>query len=140
MAEQAAQGEQAAQAASSCAHIREHHFQDVLHEVRVCGQIIAMKDCYMIWIGSGNPSFANLDVAMCSNLDSMPVTSSLMSSGTEGVGSSLSQRLAMKLKAQVFVSYNLPTSMPNLQEAVEKTLFEKVKALQLADQMQALHT
>jgi hypothetical protein len=55
-------------------------------QVRVCGQIIAMKDCYMIWIGSGNPSFANLDVAMCSNLDSMPVTSSLMSSGTEGDG------------------------------------------------------
>jgi hypothetical protein len=37
------------------------------------------------WIGSGNPSFARLDVAMCSNLDSMPVTSSLIASGTEGV-------------------------------------------------------
>ena len=41
---------------------------------------------YTNGIGSGNPSFANLDVAMCSNLDSMmPVTSSLIASGTEGV-------------------------------------------------------
>ena len=58
-------------------------------QVRVCGQIIAMKDSYMIWIGSGNPSFANLDVAMCSTLDSMPVTSSLMASGTDGEGAAV---------------------------------------------------
>jgi len=94
----------------------------------------------MVWVGSANASFTNLDVAMCSKLDSMPVTSTLMGSTTEGVGSSLSQRLAIKLKAQVFVSYNLPTSMPALQEAVEKKLFEEVRTLQLASQMQTLNT
>lgn len=92
---------------AACALIREHHFQDVIQEVRVCGQILAMKDSYLIWVGSAQPSFANLDVAMCSSMQAMPVTSTLMGSSNEGIGSSLSQRLAMKLKAQVTVPAHL---------------------------------
>ena len=92
---------------AACALIREHHFQDVIQEVRVCGQLLAMKDSYLIWVGSAQPSFANLDVAMCSSMQAMPVTSTLIGSSTEGIGSSLSQRLAMKLKAQVTVPAHL---------------------------------
>ncbi|MGB1606993.1 MAG: proteasome assembly chaperone 4 family protein, partial [Promethearchaeia archaeon] len=62
---------------------------------------------YLIWVGSAQPSFANLDVAMCSSMQAMPVTSTLMGSSNEGIGSSLSQRLAMKLKAQVTVPPHL---------------------------------
>ena len=97
-----------------------------------------MQGSYLIWVGSANASMANLDVAMCSDMDAIPVTSTLLGSGTDGVGRSISQRLALKLKAQVFVSYNLPTSMPHLQDAVEKKLFEQVGMLQLASQVQSI--
>jgi hypothetical protein len=130
----------------ACARIREHHFQDVLHEVflfawksmcvlntvscantvcmyaydphrfplcftkthtgpcpsrihtnactqvRVCGQILSMQDSYIIWVGTAKPSFANLDVAMCSNMDSMPITSTLLGNTTEGFPLSRSLR------------------------------------------------
>ena len=125
-------------AENACFHIQEHTFQDVLHEVRICGQILVMQGSYLIWVGSANASMANLDVAMCSDMDAIPVTSTLLGSGTDGVGRSISQRLALKLKAQVFVSYNLPTSMPHLQDAVEKKLFEQVGMLQLASQVQSI--
>ena len=61
-------------------------------QVRVCGQILSMQDSFIIWVGTAKPSFANLDVAMCSNMDSMPITSTLLGNTTEGFPLSLSLR------------------------------------------------
>ncbi len=53
-------------------------------QVRVCGQILSLQDSFIIWVGTAKPAFANLDVAMCSNMNSMPITSTLLGNTTEG--------------------------------------------------------
>eukprot|EP00960_Hanusia_phi_P063946 765636-Hanusia_phi.AAC.2 len=111
--------------------IREHTFMEVVEDVKVCFQLLVMKGSVYVWIGSSSPSLKNLEMAMPSPLDPLPLSATLMGDGNESVGSSLARRLSMRLNAQVLVSYNLPGAMPALQSMAEKRLFEEVKQLQV---------
>ncbi|EKX32361.1 hypothetical protein GUITHDRAFT_82378 [Guillardia theta CCMP2712] len=111
--------------------IREHTFMEVIEDVKVYYQLLLMKDSIYVWIGASSPSMKNLDMAMPSSLDPLPLSVTLMGEGSESIGSSLARRLSMRLKAQVFVSYNLPSSMPALQGQAEKRLFEELKDTKL---------
>jgi hypothetical protein len=72
-------------------------------QVRVCGQILSMQDSYIIWVGTAKPSFANLDVAMCSNMDSMPITSTLLGNTTEGFPLSRSLRTQTVVWGHIYI-------------------------------------
>ena len=87
--------------AGSCAAIHEHTFQENILDVRVCVQILAMKDSFIIWVGTNRPTFQALDLAMMTPMDPVPVGSTLMGDSADSPGPSLAKRVAMKTKAQV---------------------------------------
>lgn len=109
--------------------IKEHTFQDVVQDVRVCVQIIMMKQSCFVWVGSPASSFVNLDVAMQTHMDSVPVCSTLMGGSGDTTGGGLAKRVAMKYKLQAFVSFNLPSTQPLLQAAVEKRVLDEIGKL-----------
>ena len=116
--------------------VLEHKFQDMILDIRVCGLILAAKDSYMVWVGTAEASFGSLDVAMMTNMDSLPVSSSLLGTGPDAPGASLAKRLSMKTKSQVFLSYNLPATMEMLHIEVEKRLIQELKAVAAKQQSQ----
>mmetsp|Transcript_37357 Transcript_37357/g.76647 ORF Transcript_37357/g.76647 Transcript_37357/m.76647 type:complete len:144 (+) Transcript_37357:165-596(+) len=119
-------------AASTAMQIREHKFQDKILDVKVCGLIIAMKDSYIIWVGSSAASFGSLDVAMMTSMDTMPIASSLMGDASDAPGNAMAKRLSMKLKAQVFLSYALPSTQLELQMGVERRLVQELNSISRA--------
>ncbi|KAJ1477796.1 hypothetical protein T484DRAFT_1905636 [Baffinella frigidus] len=118
--------------AGRCAAIQEHTFQETVLDVAVCVQILAMKGSYIIWVGTKRPTFQALDLAMMTPMDPVPVGSTLMGDSADSPGPSLAKRVAMKTKAQVYLSYNLPSTMPALQAGVEQLLMREIKAIQAA--------
>lgn len=127
-----AEGGCQAPAGAEASMIQEYTFQDKFNEVKVCGLILAMKDSYMIWVGTAAGSFNSLDVAMKTPMDTMPVSCPLMGSSADAPGNAMAKRLSMKLKAQVFLSYSLPATMPELQLAVEGRLAQELKKISAA--------
>jgi hypothetical protein len=87
--------------AGRCAGIREYTFQETVLDVRVCVQILAMKDSFIVWCGTGRPTFQALDLAMMTPMDPVPVASTLMGDSADSPGPSLARRIAMKTDAQV---------------------------------------
>ena len=89
-------------------------------------QATIMKETYRIWLGSpdsGSISLSNMTVSMNTRFDSLPLTTQLLSSGEEVQDSwseSLSQKLAKKLNAQVFVHCSLPASYDDILSKLEK--------------------
>lgn len=88
-----------------------------------------MKDSFLIWIGESAPKLQQLAVAMQVRVDKMPVSSVLMGDPLETTSSSLAQKFAKKTQKQVFVSYNLPTSDPQLLLLVEKRALIEMTSL-----------
>ena len=106
--------------------IQEFRFQRLVLDVNVCIQCISMNRSFFFWIGSAGGSFENLDLAMVMSSDSLPVSSVLLGNSSDTVGATLSQRLSMKLKTQVYVSYNLPASQSAILEEVERFIFKEI--------------
>ncbi len=79
-----------------------------------------------MWIGTAGGSFENLDLAMMTSTDSLPISSVLLGNSSDTTGAALSQRLSMKLGTQVYVSYNLPSSQSAMLEEVERLIFKEV--------------
>ena len=106
--------------------IQEYRFQRLVLEVSVCIQCLAMNRSFFFWVGTAAGSFENLDLAMAVSGESLPISSVLLGSSSDTIGAALSQRLAMKLGAQVYVSYNLPSSHASLLEETERLIFKEV--------------
>jgi len=109
--------------------ITEHTFQEMVADVRVCFQIVMMKDSCMVWVGTAQAAMGHLDLAMSTHMDSVPTHTTLLGDGGDGVGASLSKMLAMKTGLQVFVSWNLPGTQQLLESAVKKRLVEELSKL-----------
>ncbi len=106
--------------------IREFRFQEVALDVLVFFQILVMNRSYFVWIGSSAGSFDMLDLSMASSTDVLPVSTSLIGNDSDTVGLALSNKLAMKLKTQVYVSFNLPGNQSALLQELERILFLKL--------------
>ena len=98
-------------------------------------QATIMKETYRIWLGSpdsGSISLSNMTVSMNTRFDSLPLTTQLLSSGEEvqdSWGESLSQKLAKKLNAQVFVHCSLPATYDDIISKLEKELLTRLPDL-----------
>eukprot|EP00283_Hemiselmis_rufescens_P016871 CAMPEP_0173466556 /NCGR_PEP_ID=MMETSP1357-20121228/73526_1 /TAXON_ID=77926 /ORGANISM="Hemiselmis rufescens, Strain PCC563" /LENGTH=89 /DNA_ID=CAMNT_0014434623 /DNA_START=335 /DNA_END=601 /DNA_ORIENTATION=- len=66
--------------------IAEHTFQEVVVDVRVCFQVVMMKDSCMVWVGTAQASMGHLDMAMTTHMDSVPSHTTLLGDGGDGVG------------------------------------------------------
>jgi hypothetical protein len=106
--------------------IQEFRFQRIIQDVWINIQCIAMNRSFFIWIGTAGGSFENLDLAMMTSTDSLPISSVLLGNSSDTTGAALSQRLSMKLGTQVYVSYNLPSSQSMMLEEVERLIFKEV--------------
>jgi hypothetical protein len=106
--------------------IQEFRFQRIIQDVWINIQCIAMNRSFFMWIGTAGGSFENLDLAMMTSTDSLPISSVLLGNSSDTTGAALSQRLSMKLGTQVYVSYNLPSSQSAMLEEVERLIFKEV--------------
>ena len=106
--------------------IQEFRFQRIIQDVWINIQCISMNRSFFMWIGTAGGSFENLDLAMMTSTDSLPVSSVLLGNSSDTTGAALSQRLSMKLGTQVYVSYNLPSSQSMMLEEVERLIFKEV--------------
>ena len=107
-------------------NIQEFRFQRIIQDVWINIQCIAMNRSFFFWIGTAGGSFENLDLAMMTSTDSLPISSVLLGNSSDTTGAALSQRLSMKLGTQVYVSYNLPSSQSMMLEEVERLIFKEV--------------
>mmetsp|Transcript_32795 Transcript_32795/g.65816 ORF Transcript_32795/g.65816 Transcript_32795/m.65816 type:complete len:137 (-) Transcript_32795:47-457(-) len=123
--------------ATDAGMIRQYTFQDKIQDVKICGLILAMKDSFIIWVGTGAGCFTCLDVAMKTPMDAMPIACPLLGSSADAPGNAIAKRLSMKLKAQVFLSYSLPAAMTELQLAVEARLAQELKKISQPGSSQA---
>ena len=98
-------------------------------------QLTTMKNTAQIWLGtreSGDVSLSNMTVSMNTRFESLPLTTQLLSSGEEGQdswGESLSQKLAKKLNAQVFVHCSLPVTYEGVISKLEQELLTRLPDL-----------
>jgi len=113
----------------AASQIREHTYQEVVQDVRVCVQILLMKGSCIVWVGGPQASFASLDVAMKTHMDDVPVASALMGGEGDSPGSAIAKRLSMRFGLQAFVSFNLPAAQPLLLAVVEKRLLAEMQGL-----------
>ena len=98
-------------------------------------QATLMKDSCQLWLGcaeGGSESMTNMTAAMNSRFGNAPISTMLVNSGEEsqdGFSESISQKLAKKLNAQVFVHCSLPPMYQNLIPAIERELVTKLGPL-----------
>ncbi|XP_052867662.1 uncharacterized protein LOC128273677 [Anopheles cruzii] len=110
------------------------NFQSHLAQVEVCDvqyniRVLKMKDSLFVYIGENKAeTFNELAVAMPSSRDDDEALASKLI-GPDGTASQLlAQRLAKKLKKQVYLS--LGESVPNdliVRPSIEKKIFEDIK-------------
>lgn len=98
-------------------------------------QATLMKDSCQLWLGcpdGGNVSMTNMTAAMSSRFGDAPISTTLVNSGDEsqdGFSESISQKLAKKLNAQIFVHCSLPLTYQSLIPAIEQELVSKIGPL-----------
>ncbi|XP_053692221.1 proteasome assembly chaperone 4 [Sabethes cyaneus] len=108
------------------------NFTTHLCSVEVCDnsynvRVLKMNNSVFIYIGENNAeNFDELAMAMPMSADSEILTTSILGS-LVGCGSEeLAQKLARKLKKQVYVSVNVPNDRI-IRPAIERKLFEEIR-------------
>lgn len=103
-----------------------HNFSDKILEQVIHFHVMKLSGGFFLWIGS-SPVMSNLAVSMSSKYDSMPLSTLVMGDPSNTAPNSLAQRLAKKTKKQVFVSYSLPVTDPNLSLLVENRIKKELE-------------
>ncbi|XP_043074705.1 proteasome assembly chaperone 4 isoform X2 [Puntigrus tetrazona] len=103
-----------------------HDFSEKILEQLVHFHVMKLSGGFFLWIGS-NPLLSNLALALSSKYDAMPLSTLVLGDTSETTPSSLAQRLAKKTRKQVFVSYNLPVTDPNLALLVENRIKKEME-------------
>eukprot|EP00123_Amoebidium_parasiticum_P020195 comp44733_c0_seq1/m.47514 comp44733_c0_seq1/g.47514 ORF comp44733_c0_seq1/g.47514 comp44733_c0_seq1/m.47514 type:complete len:119 (-) comp44733_c0_seq1:42-398(-) len=100
-----------------------HTFSDTHAGMPVHFQVVQMDQSLIIWGGS-EPKMSNLTLSLPVEKGPFPATVLL---GTVLDSTALAERLARKLKKQVFVSHNFPPNLPNLDAFVEQRLVQEMR-------------
>lgn len=103
-----------------------HNFSEKILEQVIHFHVMKLSGGFFLWIGS-SPVMSNLAVSMSSKYDSMPLSTLVMGDPSNTAPNSLAQRLAKKTKKQVFVSYSLPVTDPNLSLLVENRIKKELE-------------
>ncbi|CAG03670.1 unnamed protein product [Tetraodon nigroviridis] len=98
-----------------------HNFSEKILEQVVHFHVMKLSSGFFLWVGS-SPELSNLAVSMCSKYDSVPLSTLVMGDPSNTAPNALAQRLAKKTRKQVFVSYSLPGSDPNMSLLVENRI------------------
>ncbi|XP_006004498.1 proteasome assembly chaperone 4 [Latimeria chalumnae] len=104
-----------------------HNFSERILDRPVHFHVMKMRDCFFLWVGAA-PQLTNLAVAMCSKLDSSPVSTLILGDASDTTTNSFAQRLAKKTKKQVFASYNLPNVDASFSLLVEDRIKKEMEA------------
>lgn len=99
----------------------------------ICMQISPMKGSYHIYLTTpqGNVAMKNLVCAIQTPYDSMPSATTLIPSHdaiSDSWATSVGQKLAKRLKVQMFVSCNLPDSYESIVPQMELEILKLVSA------------
>jgi len=97
----------------------------------VLAQVMLLKDSYHFYLSSpdSDGAMSNLSTAMNTRFEVMPTSTQLFMSenvAADAWGASIGQRLAKRLKAQVFVSCNLPASHEGIIQSLEQQLMKVI--------------
>uniref|UniRef100_UPI003AAB7ED8 proteasome assembly chaperone 4 n=1 Tax=Centroberyx gerrardi TaxID=166262 RepID=UPI003AAB7ED8 len=103
-----------------------HNFSEKILEQVIHFHVMKLNGGFFLWVGS-TPVLSNLAVSMSSKYDSMPLSSLVMGDPSNTAPNSLAQRLAKKMKKQVFVSYSLPMTDSNLSLLVENRIKKELE-------------
>ncbi|XP_071774519.2 proteasome assembly chaperone 4 [Centroberyx gerrardi] len=103
-----------------------HNFSEKILEQVIHFHVMKLSGGFFLWVGS-TPVLSNLAVSMSSKYDSMPLSSLVMGDPSNTAPNSLAQRLAKKMKKQVFVSYSLPMTDSNLSLLVENRIKKELE-------------
>ncbi|KAI3368122.1 hypothetical protein L3Q82_007855 [Scortum barcoo] len=103
-----------------------HNFSEKILEQVVHFHVLKLSGGFLLWVGSA-PLLSNLAVSMSCRHDSMPLSTLVMGDPSNTAPNALAQRLAKKTKKQVFVSYSLPMTDPNLSLLVENRIKKELE-------------
>jgi hypothetical protein len=96
--------------------------------------IFVMSGCLWVWIGNQSPQFSNLSSSMITKFvkikqinkkSSVPLSTNIFGPQNDTLVNGLAQKLALKTKMVVYVSYNLEKSK-EYQIYVEKKLLQNI--------------
>ena len=105
--------------------IKCQNFEVVVDEIVVAGNIMIMNGSCFIWLGSGEPRFANLAMALPTKYDPIPLMTTIISDeDAAGQHNGLMQRLAAKFHIQVFQSVNVELVNEMIWVLIERKLVE----------------
>ncbi|XP_012256373.2 proteasome assembly chaperone 4-like [Athalia rosae] len=119
-----------------------HNFLTEVGEVKMSCQIIKMRDSFYVWVGNYNNNVMNhLSLALVSNYEKVPISTTLLGSVADSTSTNMAKRLAKKLGMPVYVSFNIEAdnlSMP----AIEKKLQQEINIgfVALADEPRILES
>jgi len=106
--------------------IRTEQWMEMFCDTPIFFQIYFLKDSYYIWVGSGTPKLTTVDVACQTKYERVPIASTILGHGLEGVGKGMSTRLAQKTGKMIYLGYGADTSIPRLVEWAEKKILNKI--------------
>ncbi|XP_029446411.1 proteasome assembly chaperone 4 [Rhinatrema bivittatum] len=118
---------EASPSAATGSAISLHNFSERIKEQQVHFHVMAMTDCFFLWIGTA-PTLSSLAVAMCNRFDPIPVSTLLLGDRSDTTSNTFAQRLAKKTKKQVFVSYSLPHSDGNFTLLIEDRIKKEMES------------
>ncbi|XP_003979179.1 proteasome assembly chaperone 4 [Takifugu rubripes] len=103
-----------------------HNFSEKILEQLVHFHVMKLNSGFFLWVGS-SPELSNLAVSMCSKYDSVPLSTLVLGDPSNTAPMSLAQRLAKKTNKQVYVSYSLPGTDPNMSLLVESKIKKELE-------------
>jgi len=108
---------------------KRYHFDFNNGEKAVLAQVMILKDSYHIYLTSpeSDGAMSNLSTAMNTRFDAMPTATQLFMSENvtaDAWSTSIGQKMAKRLKAQVFVSCNLDASHEGIIHSLEQELMK----------------
>ena len=106
--------------------IKCQNFEIVVDEVVVAGNIMIMNGSCFIWLGTGEPHFSTLAMALPTKYDPIPLATTIISDSDNAAGQhyGLMQRLASKYNIQVFQSINVELVNEMIWILIERKLVE----------------
>jgi hypothetical protein len=88
-------------------------------------RIIVMKDCLWIWIGGDSNLCSNLTTAIKNNYSSIPNSTDIFGGQIDLFNQTFCQKLAMKTKLVIYLSYNFERGKDQ-QIFIERKVLENI--------------
>eukprot|EP00300_Choanocystis_sp_HF-7_P036616 c52482_g1_i1.p1 GENE.c52482_g1_i1~~c52482_g1_i1.p1 ORF type:complete len:128 (+),score=27.10 c52482_g1_i1:42-425(+) len=89
--------------------------------------LMIMPESTFLWVGDASQRLDSLSMAIKTKYSEMPIGTELLGSGTNPFGKVLAERLSKRSGHVFFVSYNVPSDSPMIEEMAQMAIITRLK-------------